>query len=87
MLKEFKASSSSFWGTNNKRAEYGDWFAPYYNYVTLGNKVWLIVGDENIVSIDGKTFDLKVREPLINVKGLVGLEKPGTYKLWYKSLY
>jgi len=83
---EFKAPPSNFYGQDRKRAKYGDWFAPYYGYVDIENKRWLIISDEQHPIIDGRQFDLTYREPLMNVKGMAGLEKPGTYKLWYKSL-
>lgn len=85
MLKNFKAPPSSFWDTNRERAEYGNWLPPFYDYIMVGNKQWLIVSNQQVCTIDGMTLTLKSYPEGCNISGMVRLEKPGTYKKHHKS--
>jgi hypothetical protein len=85
MLKEFRAPASSFWGVDRKRAEYGEWLPPFYDYIMVEKKQWLIVSDQQVCTIDGMTLTLKSYPEGCHISGMMRLEKPGTYKLHHKT--
>jgi len=85
MWKEFKSPKSDFRNEAGEKVEYGGWVAPYFDYIVIGDKQWLIVSDQQKVMLKNGWHTLQPRGE-ISVSGLVGLEKPGTYFKWHKSL-